>query len=239
MKRYVVPLILGLGGIAVLLSLGLWQLRRLEWKQTILAQIETKITDAAVALPVAPQIPRDRYLPVTAQGRLNGPILRVLASRKQIGAGYRLITAMDIAATAQPSANDQTAPRRVLVDLGFIRLNDVAPVLPKTPITLIGNLHWPDETDSYTPEPDRTQELWFARDVPLMAEALHTEPVMIVLRSADQTLAPITPIPVGIEGIPNDHREYAITWFSLAAIWLAMTIYLLYRIRRPDRGETT
>ena len=34
MKRYIFPLILGLGGCAILLSLGFWQLRRLEWKET-------------------------------------------------------------------------------------------------------------------------------------------------------------------------------------------------------------
>ncbi len=31
---------------------------------------------------------------------------------------------------------------------------------------------------------------------------------------------------------PNNHREYAVTWFSLAAVWVGMTLYLLWRIRR-------
>ena len=42
----------------------------------------------------------------------------------------------------------------------------------------------------------------------------------------------IEPMPVDSSGIPNDHMNYAITWFSLAAVWLGMTAYLLWRIRQ-------
>jgi surfeit locus 1 family protein len=42
----------------------------------------------------------------------------------------------------------------------------------------------------------------------------------------------VTPLPVDTSGIPNDHLNYAITWFSLAALWMGMTLYLLWRIRR-------
>ncbi len=87
--------------------------------------------------------------------------------------------------------------------------------------------------DGYTPEPDREAELWFARDVPAMAAALDTEPVLIVRRAGGE-LPGVTPWPVDTAGIPNDHLEYAITWFSLAAIWLAMTGFLVYRMRKPD-----
>jgi surfeit locus 1 family protein len=36
-------------------------------------------------------------------------------------------------------------------------------------------------------------------------------------------------MPVDTAAIPNDHLQYAITWFSLAAIWLLMTLYFLRR----------
>jgi surfeit locus 1 family protein len=70
-----------------------------------------------------------------------------------------------------------------------------------------------------------------------MSAELNTEPVMLVLRQTDYDSGAIIPIAVGAEGIPNDHRGYAITWFSLAFIWLVMTGYLLYRIRKTDKGE--
>ena len=39
------------------------------------------------------------------------------------------------------------------------------------------------------------------------------------------------PLPVTVN-IPNDHLQYAITWFALAAVWALMTGYLLWRIKR-------
>jgi surfeit locus 1 family protein len=42
-------------------------------------------------------------------------------------------------------------------------------------------------------------------------------------------------MPVGIQGIPNDHLGYAITWFMLAAGWALMTGLLIFRtLRQKD-----
>jgi len=40
-------------------------------------------------------------------------------------------------------------------------------------------------------------------------------------------------LPVDTARIPNDHLQYAITWFSLAAIWLGMSLFFLRRRRAP------
>mgnify|MGYP007079516786 CR=1 FL=1 len=66
-----------------------------------------------------------------------------------------------------------------------------------------------------------------------MAAALDTEPLLIVLRNSSEDRPPATPMPVDSAGISNDHLEYAVTWFSLAAIWVLMTGYFLWRQRRP------
>jgi surfeit locus 1 family protein len=46
----------------------------------------------------------------------------------------------------------------------------------------------------------------------------------------------VTPLPVDTSGIPNDHLQYAITWFSLAAVWLIGTIALVWRLRQTKEG---
>ncbi|MDZ7907286.1 MAG: SURF1 family protein [Gemmobacter sp.] len=217
-RRYILPLLFGLIGAAILIGLGSWQVGRLHWKQDILAAIDAKIMAPPVALPATPG-EADRYLPVQAEGRLTGEGLRVLASRKLIGAGYREIAVLE------------TGGRRVLVDLGFLRRRHRAVALRRRcRSSVIGNLHWPAEVDSFTPAPDLAKGLWFARDVPAMAQALNTEPVLIIARAP--VVPEAEPLPVDASAIPNDHLGYAITWFSLAAVWLGMTVLFLWRINR-------
>jgi surfeit locus 1 family protein len=218
MRRIVFPLILGLGGIGVLLWLGFWQLQRLAWKEALIAGIEARIHDAPTELPVFPDPATDQYLPVTVTGHIGKPMLRVLSSQQFVGSGYRIISPMQV--------NDRT----ILLDRGFVA-EDGTPRILLQDVTVTGNLLWPQETDSYTPPPDLTANIWFARDVPAMAKALGTEPVMIVAREGPDD-SPISPAPVDTAGIPNNHKEYAITWFSLATAWAGMTVYLLWRIRQ-------
>lgn len=217
MKRMIFPLVVGVVGCAILIALGTWQLRRLEWKQGVLAEIEARIGADPVAMP-AEIDPSMKYLPVWAEGVIGAEELHVLVSRKQIGAGYLIIVPFEM-----------SDGRRVLLDRGFVRDFDKDTTRPKGAMRVIGNLHWPDDMNSSTPAPDLGRNIWFGRDLPAMAAVLNTEPVLIVAREA--TGAGLTPMPVGAEGIPNDHLHYAITWFSLAIVWLGMTVFLLWRIR--------
>jgi surfeit locus 1 family protein len=219
-RRMIPPLILGVLGAAILIWLGVWQLHRLEWKEAVLADIEARIDATPVTLPERPDPVRDRLLPVTATGRTTGEEILVQSSSRDFGAGFRVISVF------------QTDGRRVLLDRGFIRAEDRDAPRPAAGMTVTGNLHWPDEVDGFTPEPDRETGLWFARDVPSMAEALGTEPALIILRDSDDADPTLHPMPVDTAGIPNDHLQYAITWFLLAIVWVAMTLYQIVTIRR-------
>lgn len=222
MRRLIFPLMLGLVGCGLLIGLAIWQLQRLEWKTAKLAQIEAKIAADPVALPHLVSEKDDIYLPVTVRGRLAGPEALVLTGLNQAGPGYRVIGAFDVAG----------GNRKIMVDLGFVAETDRGFTRPTGDITITGNLNWPAEKDSYTPEPDLTGNIWFARDVGRMAEVLGTEPVLVVAKAVDPAIAAVSPLPVDTSSIPNDHLNYAITWFSLTAVWLGMTALLVWRIRR-------
>lgn len=226
LKRFVLPLVFGLAGVSVLVSLGVWQVQRLAWKESVLAEIEARISAAPVALPEAPDPEADKYLPVEMTGRFGAGVLRVLVSQKRVGAGYRIITPFET-----------EAGRDVLVDRGFIKVDAALPPPPPGEVSVTGNLHWPDDRNSSTPENDVAGNTWFARDIDQMAQALGTEPLLVVTRELSRSDAPLTPLPVDTSAIPNDHLEYAITWFSLAAIWAAMTGFFLWRGRgRQAKG---
>ena len=225
MARSVFALFFGLAGVAVLIWLGTWQMQRLAWKEAILADIEQRVAADPVDLPERPDPVADKYLSVTVTGGLTGPELHVLVSTKEDGAVYRVIQAFDMQG------------RRILVDQGIIPLGAKDAVRAQTNETFTGNLHWPQETDGYTPEPDAKRGIWFARDVEKMARELGTEAVMVVVRRASYSGRDLTPLPVDTASIPNDHLLYAITWFSLAVVWLAMTGYFLWREAKPKKGK--
>lgn len=215
-------LTIGLIGTVILVSLGVWQVQRLAWKQGMLARIEAQISADPVPLAEALDPEFRRYAPVEITGRLGQSHIRMLASRKTTGAVYRVI---------RPFRTDDGAS--ILIDTGWqVQARDVVDA-PQTRLTLTGNLDAPQEADGFTPDPDTKDNIWFARDVPAMATALGTDPVLVVLRDAPETDLGVTPWPVDSAGIPNDHLQYAITWFSLAVIWVGMTLYFLRRTRRP------
>lgn len=224
-RRLALPILFGLAGTAVLIWLGLWQLHRLDWKEGILAAIEARIGAAPVALPAVPDEARDEYLAVTAAGEIGQPEILVQSSLKLVGPGFRVI------------APFETAGRRILVDRGFVPDDQRRTPRPPVAAALTGNLHWPDETDSFTPAPDAKTGIWFARDVPALAQALGTEPVLLVVRTTTEDPLAVRPLPVDTAGIPNDHLQYAITWFLLAAVWAAMSLYWVLGLSRRAKED--
>jgi surfeit locus 1 family protein len=218
MRRYVFPVLMGVVGVAILMSLGFWQLRRMEEKRAYLDEIEARIGNAPIPLPALPEEGPHKFQAVVAEGRFTGEYLEVLAGQKGASPGVMVIEAF-----ALPDG------RRILIQRGFVE--EEARSVPRAPheARVEGNLHWPQDTNAFTPPPDEKSGLWFARDVPAMAAALNTEPTLIV--ASAPTGEGIAPVPVDTSGIPNDHWGYAIQWFLLAVTWAGMTLFLLWRIR--------
>ena len=223
MRRIFVPLIFGVAGVAILISLGVWQLRRLDWKQAMLAEISAQIGGAPQALPPPGAGEALKYTPVQVSGTTTGKELLVLTGMKDVGPGYEVISAFETA-----------EGRRVLIDRGFVPETLRRSPRPAVALTITGNLHWPAEADSYTPAPDLVAGVWFARDLPAMAAHLGTEPFLVVASRIDGEAQGITPVPIGIEGIRNEHFNYAMTWFLLALVWSGMTVFLVWRIRHKQ-----
>ena len=68
--------------------------------------------------------------------------------------------------------------RRILLDRGFVPIGQKDAPRPPGPVAVVGNLVWPRATGPA--DPDRAKNIWIARDVPLMAAALGTAPILVV-----------------------------------------------------------
>lgn len=225
MRKLIFPLILGIGGCAILLSLGTWQTQRLAWKEQVIADISALIAADPVPLPENPTEAADEYRNVTLTGAIGGNEVLVFAPVENLGIGYRVISTM--------LAGD----RAVLVDLGFVEQGspEVQHSRMAEAVTVTGNILWPDDVTSSTPPPDSRTGVWYGRDVAGIAQLLGTEPVMIVASAIEGADFSTTPVPVSTSGIKNDHLGYAVTWYLLSVVWAAMTLYMIYRqYRRKD-----
>jgi len=219
MTRTILAAILLVAGLAVFVSLGIWQLQRLDWKQGVIAEIEGRIGAVPVPLPARPDPAADKYLPVAVSGAFEADEILVLVSSRDHGAGFRVIS---------PFVTD--AGRRIMVDRGFLRTEMRESPRSGGVAEITGNLHWPDERTGSTPEDDVAGNWWYARDVAKMAAHLGTDPVLVI--AATRTDPAILPMPVDTGAIRNRHFEYAMTWFLFAATWVVMTGFALWRIRR-------
>lgn len=233
-RRILALLVFSLGGAAILIALGIWQMQRLDWKEGLIAEVEGRLAADPVALPEAPDPGRDAYLRVAVEGWPAGDEIHVLTTVRPWGPGFRVVAPYALAGSE----------RRVLVDLGYVpeAMKDPGerPIGPASrdqrPVRIVGALFWPDETDFFTPEPDLDRNIWFARDGAAMAgfyEGTAGPAVETFLIVADaHRLRNGTDWPraqrLGV-GLRNDHLEYALTWFSLAAVWIVMGGLVLRR----------
>lgn len=219
--------VLTLAGVAILVWLGTWQMRRLAWKEDLLARIEALQAapprGLAEALAGDPDFVRAR---IDCPGLETAPTLSLYTLRDG-RPGRRLIAACPVEA---PGAGS------ILVDRGFVPEEAPAPgpgraVLPEP---AVGVLRRPEGPNFATPPNDPAAGLWHWRDVPAMAAALGAErpaPVVLMLESPAPEAGGPEPAPLP-PTIANRHLEYALTWFGLAATLVGVYVAMLLRKRR-------
>ena len=82
--KLVFPIIFGVFGVVSLLSLGFWQVQRLEWKTDLLNAINERLNQPAVVLPAKVNEQNDQYLKVYVTGVFGSGEIHNLTSQKKI-----------------------------------------------------------------------------------------------------------------------------------------------------------
>ncbi|MGD9879497.1 MAG: SURF1 family protein [Reyranella sp.] len=222
------PSVVSLAIFAVAMGLGIWQLERREWKRDILDRIAA---NQAVA-------------PISLDELLKGDPLRLEYGRvkvagtflhdKEFYLGARSLKNKVGLQVVTPLRTDDG--RIVLFDRGWIAQEAKDPARRAAGqlqgrVELTGIVRRNQERRQFAPENVPERNVWFHVDVPLMRSMAGGKPdakLDAFFLEADATPNP-GGLPVGGQtrlDIPNDHLQYAITWFLIA---LALAgVYLAY-----------
>jgi surfeit locus 1 family protein len=229
-----VPTLVTVPGVLLLLGLSLWQVERLHWKEGLIAQRDAAVVAAPIAPPQAlAEVEADQFRHIAAEGQfLNDSEIFLAASSDSGASGYQVLTPLKMA-----------DGRMMFVNRGFIplELKDRAKREAGEPdgtVRVVGLLRVPpaSKPSFFLPDNRPDLNLWFWVDLPAMAKAAGVAQVLPFYVDADKTANPGGWPQGGITrlDLPNDHLQYAITWFALAIA--LVVIYVLYH-RRGSSGS--
>ncbi|HEX4617530.1 MAG TPA: SURF1 family protein [Stellaceae bacterium] len=223
------PTVFSLPMLLICLALGAWQVERLFWKQDLIAQRQAAVAAAPAAVPKGLAEARDmEFHHVSDQGVfLNDKEIFLGATSEGGGQGYQILTPL-----LEPRG------RAVFVNRGYIpaELRDparrAAGQIAGT-VRVQGLLRLPPAGRPNWFLPDNRPDLnyWFWVDLPAMSAADKLDRVAPFYIDADATPNPGGWPKGGVTRLtlPNNHLQYAITWFSLAVA--LVVIYVLFHRR--------
>jgi surfeit locus 1 family protein len=230
-KSFLAPTLFTIGGMALLLGLGTWQVERLHWKEGLIAARTAAVTAPPAPLPATLAAARGlEFHHTRATGRfLNDREFYLHATNAAGDAGYQIVTPLRLAEGGF-----------LLVDRGFVPTERKAPqdrgagqIEGEVSVTGLLRLHYAGKPGWFVPDNEPARNEWFYIDIPAMAKAEALDPVLSFYLDADVSANPDGG-PVGgqtVLDLPNNHLQYAITWYALAAGLLAVYIAVWRRHR--------
>jgi surfeit locus 1 family protein len=209
-------------GIAMLSGLGIWQLERKVWKENLIASLDARLARPPAPLPPPTTWPRltpsaDEFARVTFPAEFLADEALVYTA----GSAFR--------PDVQGPGYWVFAPARlpggsiVLIDRGFVPADRKDPAsraqgAPHGTVDIVGVMRWPETRGMFTPADDPKSNVWFLRDPAAMAAAKKWD------TTAPFYIEQEAPVPPGglpkpgklVVELPDNHLQYAITWFGLA-----------------------
>lgn len=237
------PALATLVALAILVALGTWQLRRLAWKTDLTHRIEQRA--AAEPGRIVPEAgwrawnaETDEFRRVRVEGTFlhdretlvhglrpegQGPILQ----------GFYVFTPLRLADGA-----------KVFVNRGFVPTELKAPARRAEgqvtgPTTVTGLVRAPEKRGAFVPANDPGKDAWFVRDPADMTTARGLSRVAPFYVEADGTPNPGGWPRGGRAGIelPNNHLQYALTWFGLALTLVGVFAAFAWPRLRGGKGD--
>jgi surfeit locus 1 family protein len=223
--------------LAGLVGLGRWQLDRKAWKEGLIDTLGQRLAAAPSELPppaawpsldpaadeyrrvrfAAEVLPNEEALVFTSGSALRpdvtGPGYWVFAPARLPGGGLIVVDRGFVPEGRQDKATRAAGAVAARLDM-------------------VGVMRWPESAGWFLPPADPGHNLWFVRDPPAIAQAKswgEVAPFYIELESPQPPGGLPRPGPLQVN-LPDDHLQYAMTWFGLAAV-LAVSFAFWLRSR--------
>jgi surfeit locus 1 family protein len=228
-----------LGGMlfVILVGLGTWQVQRLHWKEALLATIAERtraeplsLRDVELKFGETGDI---EYIPVVATGEFLHDAERHFFATWQGQSGYYVYTPLRL-----------ETGRVVFVNRGFVPFDKKNPATrqqgqvtgPQT-VTGLARKPLPDKPSVMLPDNDPDKNIFYWKDLRAMAILSGLDVDSGVLPFFIDADAKPNPggLPRGgvtIIDLPNNHLQYAITWYGLAAALAGVLAVMLYHRRQ-------
>jgi surfeit locus 1 family protein len=227
-------------GVAILIGLGIWQLDRKTWKENLIATANTRLARAPEDLPPRASWPRlmpegNEYARVTFPAEfLDGEEALVYtagsAFRPDVkGPGYWVFAPARLAGGSI-----------VVINRGFVPPDAKDPATraegtPHGSIDIVGVMRWPETRGLFTPADEPQHNVWYLRD-PTTIAAAKKWPTAAPFYIEQEQPVPPGGLPLAgklVVDLPDNHLQYAITWFGLALALVGVYVtWLSGRLRR-------
>ena len=197
--------------ILVLLSLGCWQLYRLNWKLNLIQEIENSLKNDPIELSKANE---KNFLRIQTSGEIDFDKQIYLYNLNDNGKpGFEVVNPILI--------ND----KNYLINRGWIPFNqrDQPEINLVDEIKIIGTLKLQSKASTFKPENEIEKNYWFTldRDDVFKYTGKNFSNFIIYLNGDYNIPKP----KVITANISNNHKKYAITWFSMAISILLLYLY--------------
>lgn len=230
-------LIASLIAFLILFALGTWQIERLQWKEALLASTEQRVHEAPIPLAEMEKIYRDEgaveYRPVTVSGTFMHQGERHFLATYDGQSGFNVYTPLML-----------EDGRFVLVNRGFVPYDqkDAQTRLDGQldgPVTISGLARDPlrSKPGYFVPDNDIAKNIFYWKDWAAMAESANIpslDDAVPFFIDADKT-PNFGGLPIGgvtIIDFPNNHLQYALTWYGLALALLGVVGTWFWRYRK-------
>lgn len=225
--------VLVLIALAILISLGTWQVERLHWKEGLLADIAARQAAAPVPLADIEAIAASggdiEYRKVTATGRYINNKERHFFATWRGQTGFYVYTPLELA-----------DGRVLFVNRGFVPYENKEPEMrmqgqltDQQTVTGLARAKLPGKPSSLVPDNDVAKNIFYWKDLDVMADSVGLEKGRVIPFFVDADSAP-NPAGLPIGGVtqvdlPNDHLQYAFTWYGLAAVLVVVVAISWFR----------